>query len=126
MTLGIAFLEMLGLEIWLHFFYHYAFNESGLWYKRNFSPFEVMATGYWTLNFMYTKFLVIWKFFRTVALLDGIETPENMNRCVNNNFTFTGFWRSWHGSLNQWIVRYMYLPLGGRKTQVFTLGGGTI
>ena len=50
-------------------------------------------TGYWTLNFMYTKFLIIWRFFRVMALLDGIDTPENMNRVVNNNFTFTGFWR---------------------------------
>ncbi len=24
-----------------------------------------------------------------------------------------GFWRSWHASYNRWLVRYMYVPLGG-------------
>lgn len=24
-----------------------------------------------------------------------------------------GFWRSWHSSYNRWLVRYMYVPLGG-------------
>jgi len=56
-----------------------------------------------------------------MGIFDGIDSPENMNRCVNNNFTFTGFWRSWHGSLNKWIVRYLYIPLGGTKTQAYTI-----
>ena len=47
----------------------------------------------------------------------GQNVPENMPRCVNNNYTFTGFWRSWHSSFNTWTIRYLYLPLGGRKTQ---------
>ena len=81
------------LDIWLHYFYHYSFNVYKLWKTQEFSPIEVCLTGYWTLNFMYTKFLIIWRFFRCVSLFDGIDTPENMNRCVNNNFTFTGFWR---------------------------------
>lgn len=24
-----------------------------------------------------------------------------------------GFWRSWHASYNRWLVRYLYIPLGG-------------
>ncbi len=24
-----------------------------------------------------------------------------------------GFWRNWHASFNLWLVRYMYIPLGG-------------
>ncbi len=24
-----------------------------------------------------------------------------------------GFWRNWHASFNQWLVRYLYVPLGG-------------
>lgn len=24
-----------------------------------------------------------------------------------------GFWRNWHASFNLWLVRYMYVPLGG-------------
>lgn len=24
-----------------------------------------------------------------------------------------GFWRNWHASFNLWLVRYLYIPLGG-------------
>lgn len=34
----------------------------------------------------HVQFLVIWRFFRTVALADGIIPPENMGRCVCNNY----------------------------------------
>eukprot|EP01112_Ceratiomyxa_fruticulosa_P012411 TRINITY_DN3433_c0_g1_i1.p1 TRINITY_DN3433_c0_g1~~TRINITY_DN3433_c0_g1_i1.p1 ORF type:complete len:575 (+),score=83.20 TRINITY_DN3433_c0_g1_i1:1591-3315(+) len=110
---------LLGFEIWLHYIYSYFFNESDIW--KTFSGPEVAVTGYLVLNFMYTKFLLIWRFFRLAALFDGVEAPENMNRCVNNNYTFTGFWRSWHGSFNMWTVRYMYIPLGGKATQTYTI-----
>jgi len=112
-------LVMLGLEIVLHYSYYYAFNENGMW--REFRGVEVCVTGYLVLNFMYHKFLIIWRLFRICSQFDGIDTPENMNRCVNNNFTFTGFWRSWHGSFNQWTVRYLYIPLGGKKTQQYSI-----
>ena len=26
-----------------------------------------------------------------------------------------GFWRSWHASYNLWLVRYLYVPLGGSR-----------
>eukprot|EP01027_Heterolobosea_sp_BB2_P008137 GEZU01012078.1.p1 GENE.GEZU01012078.1~~GEZU01012078.1.p1 ORF type:complete len:231 (-),score=51.13 GEZU01012078.1:138-830(-) len=78
---------------------------------------EVAFTAFWTLNFMYLKFFVIWRFFRLWALFDGINTPENMKRCICNNYTFAGFWRAWHGSMNTWVVRYVYKPLGGSRTQ---------
>jgi len=109
----------LGLEIFLHFCYYHAVITFGAW--RRLPPAEVALTGYLVLNFMYTKFLIIWRFFRAMALFDGIESPENMNRCVNNNFTFVGFWRSWHGSFNKWTIRYMYVPLGGTKTRAYSL-----
>lgn len=66
------------------------------------------------INVMWLKFLCIWRFDRAWALLDGIYVPENMTRCMNNNYSLTMFWRGWHSSYNQWLVRYMYIPLGGR------------
>ncbi|KAJ1496293.1 membrane bound O-acyl transferase [Baffinella frigidus] len=54
-------------------------------------------------------------------MLDGIEVPDNMKRCVVNNCTFAGFWRQWHASLNLWIVRYIYIPLGGRASQAWSV-----
>jgi len=32
-----------------------------------------------------------------------------------NNYSALGFWRAWHRSYNLWIVRYLYIPLGGTR-----------
>lgn len=47
--------------------------------------------------------------------MDDIEPIENMGRCMSNNYSIQGFWKGWHCSYNRWIVRYMYIPLGGAK-----------
>jgi D-alanyl-lipoteichoic acid acyltransferase DltB (MBOAT superfamily) len=59
------------------------------------------------------QLLLPWRFFRLWALADGMDPPENMVRCMANNYSPLGFWRSWHRSYNLWIVRYIYIPLGG-------------
>ena len=59
------------------------------------------------------QLLLPWRFFRLWALVDGMDPPENMVRCMANNYSPLGFWRSWHRSYNLWIVRYLYIPLGG-------------
>jgi hypothetical protein len=38
-----------------------------------------------------------------------------MIRCMANNYSALGFWRAWHRSYNLWIVRYLYIPLGGTR-----------
>ena len=40
-------------------------------------------------------------------MADGVSVPENMQRCMCNNFSLTGFWRGWHSSFNRWLVRYL-------------------
>merc|ERR1712137_1347111 len=84
-------------------------------------PFSVAFVGMGTLHFMYLKFFCLWRFFRSASLFTDIVPPENMTRCVKNNHTFAGFWKSWHASFNKWTVRYMYVPMGGPKTQHFTI-----
>lgn len=32
------------------------------------------------------QFLVIWRLMRAAALCDGVDPPENMGRCVCNNY----------------------------------------
>ena len=34
---------------------------------------------------------------------------------MSNNYTVRGFWRAWHCSFNRWLVRYIYIPLGGNR-----------
>ncbi|KAJ5072115.1 protein-cysteine n-palmitoyltransferase rasp [Anaeramoeba ignava] len=117
--LGQVLLYTLGLEIMLHFNYSYSINDSGLW--RKMPSYRLPMIGHNVLNFMFVKFVVFWRFFRTIALFDGVETPENMTRCASNNATFAGFWRSWHASFNKWTIRYLYIPLGGKKTEIYSI-----
>ncbi|KAJ9469390.1 hypothetical protein DIPPA_70161 [Diplonema papillatum] len=78
---------------------------------------EFAVVGFWLLNALWLKFAVIWRFARFWALVDGVEVIENMTRCMNNNYTIQGFWRNWHRSFNRWLVRYMYIPMGGSSRQ---------
>ena len=73
------------------------------------------------LIFLWFKFLLIWRIPRAWALLDGVEAPENMNRCICNNYNFEGFWRSWHRGFNQWLIRYLFIPLGGSKYKLYNI-----
>ncbi|TYK26819.1 putative membrane-bound O-acyltransferase C24H6.01c isoform X5 [Cucumis melo var. makuwa] len=65
------------------------------------------------------------KVFSHMAILSllvcGIDVPENMPRCINNCYNLEGFWKSWHASYNKWLVRYMYIPLGGSKRKAFNV-----
>lgn len=53
---------------------------------------------------------VLWRFFRLWALCDGIETVENMNRCVNNNYTLTGTWVVWCHACTHHVAPGIVLP----------------
>ncbi|OAE27328.1 hypothetical protein AXG93_2817s1330 [Marchantia polymorpha subsp. ruderalis] len=86
------------MEFLTHFCYFNSLAISGVWQK--LSPLEVFIVGYG---------------------VGGVETPENMLRCVNNCYDLEGFWKSWHASYNRWLVRYMYIPLGGNKWRMLNV-----
>ncbi|KAM0747100.1 MBOAT-domain-containing protein [Meredithblackwellia eburnea MCA 4105] len=105
---------VLTLEFVLHTMYVVAIKEEsrrGAW--KGDSPAELSMIGFWNLIVVWLKLLVPWRFFRLWSLLDGIDPPENMVRCMANNYSTSGFWRSWHRSYNLWVVRYLYIPIGG-------------
>lgn len=83
-----------------------------------FGPAAISKLGYTAIIMLWLKFAAIWATMRAWALLDGIETPDNMGRCVSNNFSLVDFWRSWHRSFNIWLVRYVYVPLGGNRVGI--------
>ena len=89
--------------------------------EKNFNYFYLALFSFNNLTFLWLKFTVIWRTARIWAWFDGILTEENMNRCVYNNYCFEGFWRAWHRSFNIWLIRYIYIPLGGAKTKIFNL-----
>ncbi|KAL5194761.1 putative membrane-bound O-acyltransferase [Glycine soja] len=117
-------LSLLLMELMTHLFYYNAFANSDLW--KHLSPMDVFIIGYGVLNFMWLKFLLIWRFFRfwslvCYLLINGIETPENMPKCINNCHNLEGFWKNWHASFNKWLVRYIYIPLGGSKKKLLNV-----
>eukprot|EP00920_Eleutheroschizon_duboscqi_P010529 GHVT01024727.1.p1 GENE.GHVT01024727.1~~GHVT01024727.1.p1 ORF type:complete len:905 (-),score=34.11 GHVT01024727.1:149-2863(-) len=120
-SIGIYFLRWLLcvmlMEVHMRYFYINALctnvKNSQLW--NEMSVGQVLYGSVQTLFFIWLKFVIIWRFFRLWALADGVESPENLNRCVFNNYSTEQFWRSWHRSFNQWLVRYIFVPVGGSR-----------
>lgn len=102
-----------------HYIYANGINEYRWWYD-GMSPLEIAALALYMMNWMWMKFLIIWRFFRLFSVLDGIDTHENMPRCISMISRPSVMWRSWHSSFNHWTVRYIYVPLGGRRWQWIT------
>ncbi|OCH89613.1 MBOAT-domain-containing protein [Obba rivulosa] len=109
---------LLTMELVLHFMYVVAIKDTKAW--SGDTAAELSMIGFWNLIVVWMKLLIPWRFFRLWALADGIDPPENMVRCMANNYSTLGFWRSWHRSYNLWIVRYIYIPLGGTQNALFT------
>ncbi|KAI8802880.1 MBOAT-domain-containing protein [Cladochytrium replicatum] len=111
---GIRWLScFLLLELMAHAIHVVAIKDAKAW--SGFSAFQMSMVGFWNLKNIWLKLLVIWRFFRLWAMAEGIESPENMTRCMSNNYSAMGFWRHWHRSYNRWLVKYLYVPLGGRR-----------
>lgn len=103
-----------------HSFYAFAVIRAvDIWDK--LTPLEIVCTGYWSLMLLWLKLTSIWRFARWTARLDGLDTIENMGRCMMNHVSGLGFWRAWHCSFNQWILRYVYIPLGGKQTAKYNI-----
>lgn len=93
------------LELGIHYMLVFAGIKSGAFAEaiQNYlSISEIMYYGWMCVQLMWFKFLVIWRFFRLWSLLENIEVPENMNGCINCNYTVRGFWRIWHYSFNRY------------------------
>jgi hypothetical protein len=85
-------------------------------------PLQMALVPWWAMLFAWLKFLALWRFFRAFALADGSSSaPENLTRCICNNYDVAGFWQNWHASYNRWLVRYMYIPLGGSKSRILNV-----
>ncbi|KDQ15838.1 hypothetical protein BOTBODRAFT_107948 [Botryobasidium botryosum FD-172 SS1] len=109
---------LLTMELVLHYMYVVAIKDAVAWMGD--SPAELSMVGFWNLIVVWLKLLIPWRFFRLWALADGIDPPENMIRCVTNNYSALGFWRSWHRSYNLWTLRYVYVPIGGTTHPVLS------
>lgn len=110
---GIRFLlTLLCMELILHYIYAVAISKASPDWSL-FTPGQLSMLAFFNLHIIWLKLLIPWRFFRLWALIDGIDPPENMVRCMSNNYSAFAFWRGWHRSYNRWVVRYIYIPLGG-------------
>lgn len=108
---------LLTMELVQHFLYAVAISKSHPDWS-TYTPMQLSMLGYFNLHVIWLKLLLPWRLFRLWALLDGIDAPENMVRCMSDNYSGLAFWRGWHRSYNRWIVRYIYVPLGGSRSDV--------
>ncbi|KAL2755072.1 hypothetical protein ACRALDRAFT_2106824 [Sodiomyces alcalophilus JCM 7366] len=105
-------LVLVAMELVLHFDYVNAMSlASPVW--SDYTAAQLALLSFMNLHIIWLKLLLPWRLFRLWALLDGIDPPENMIRCVSNNFSTKSFWKAWHRSYNRWLIRYIYVPLGG-------------
>ncbi|KAK3828402.1 MAG: putative glycerol transporter [Benniella sp.] len=119
MWVGRLLFALLTMEFTNHYMYMVAISRRQAW--DNDPILQICMIGLFNLVLIWLKLLIIWRFFRLWAMLDGIEAPENMIRCVINNYSALGFWRSWHRSFNLWIIRYIYIPLGGSHRAMYNI-----
>lgn len=105
-------LVLVAMELILHFDYVGAISmASPVW--GDYTAAQLSLLSYFNLHIIWLKLLLPWRLFRLWALLDDVDPPENMVRCVSNNYSTQLFWRAWHRSYNRWLIRYLYVPLGG-------------
>ncbi|KAG0290919.1 glycerol transporter [Linnemannia gamsii] len=110
---------LLTMEFMMHYMHLVAISKRQAW--DNNPILQICMIGLFNLVLIWLKLMIIWRFFRFWALVDGIEAPENMIRCVLNNYSALGFWRSWHKSYNLWTLRYIYIPLGGTRYAIYNI-----
>ena len=79
---GRIFFCFLVMEICTSYFTCFAVLRSHLY--ADLGAWQIMSFTYMNLQLIWLKFLVIWRFFRLWAVLDGIVPVENMNRCIAN------------------------------------------
>ena len=78
------------MEYLTHRFPFFAVISSGLLPRLTVA--ETAVLFYLILKIIWLKFLLIWRLFRLWAMADGVDAPENMQRCMSNNNSLEQFW----------------------------------
>ncbi|KAM4695523.1 protein-cysteine N-palmitoyltransferase HHAT [Discoglossus pictus] len=104
-------------ELMLHLMYMHAI----------YTSYPVLEeVSYWALGglalaqvlFFYVKYLVLYGFPVLIIRLDGLNPPA-LPRCVSTMYSFTGIWRCFDVGLHRFLVRYIYIPMGGSHSGIY-------
>ena len=112
------------MEIYNHFLFPiFLFKNKEIQFEPNsdISLFYYCFICLNALTFIWLKYTIIWKLFRLWAWSDGIFVEENMNRFIYNFYSIELFFRGINRSLNRWMVRYLYIPLGGKNKKYINI-----
>jgi D-alanyl-lipoteichoic acid acyltransferase DltB (MBOAT superfamily) len=56
----------------------------------------------------------VWSMIEAEALLLGVRLRPNFTGILTAQ-TPSQFWRAWRGTMTHWLIRYVYVPLGGNQ-----------
>jgi D-alanyl-lipoteichoic acid acyltransferase DltB (MBOAT superfamily) len=77
------------------------------------------ALLWWNVLLMFVRssiFLMgLWSMIDGVALFYGFELRPNFARILSRQNP-SDFWHSWRATMTNWLIRYVYIPLGGNRS----------
>lgn len=100
-------------EYMIHTMYMHSI-QSNETYLEILPPWALGGLALALVQFFYVKYLVLFGLPSVLATVDGL-TPPKLPRCVSIMRTFTGMWRYFDVGLYRWLIRYIYVPLGGSR-----------
>ncbi|XP_053189017.1 protein-cysteine N-palmitoyltransferase HHAT [Scomber japonicus] len=100
-------------EYMIHVMYMHSI-QSNETYLEILPPWALGGLALALVQFFYVKYLVLFGLPSMLATLDKL-VPPNLPRCVSIMYSFTGMWRHFDEGLYRWLIRYIYVPLGGSR-----------
>ncbi|XP_071754684.2 protein-cysteine N-palmitoyltransferase HHAT-like [Centroberyx gerrardi] len=108
---GRIFLWWLIAEYMIHVMYMHSIQTNET-YLEILPPWALGGLALALVQFFYVKYLVLFGLPSMLATLDELVPPK-LPRCVSIMYSFTGMWRHFDEGLYRWLIRYIYVPLGG-------------
>ncbi|KAJ4948316.1 hypothetical protein JOQ06_019852 [Pogonophryne albipinna] len=100
-------------EYMIHVMYMHSI-QSNETYLEILPPWALGGLALALVQFFFVKYLVLFGFPSMLASMDQLVPPK-LPRCVSIMYSFTGMWRHFDAGLYRWLIRYIYVPLGGSR-----------
>lgn len=105
------------LEGFLHFVYATAFTQEPEIFK-SLSNWALCGILYSMLQIFLVKYKVFYLGAGLFARMDGVTVPLPP-RCVSTLYLFSDMWKYFDRGLHIWMMRYIYIPMGGSRRGIF-------
>ncbi|XP_028983698.1 protein-cysteine N-palmitoyltransferase HHAT isoform X2 [Betta splendens] len=113
LTSGRLILWWCTAEYMIHVMYMHSIQANET-YLEILPPWALGGLALALVQFFYVKYLVLFGLPSMLATLDKLVPPK-LPRCVSIMYSFTGMWRHFDEGLYRWLIRYIYVPLGGSR-----------